>query len=161
MLAAFEALIKADPEYRLFVAGTFQELRYEYYWAHMIKEMGLTDNVFYVGFQDNIHEWLANMHYVCCSSPWESQNMSVMEAMASGCMPLVHNFPGAKQIYPAEYVWTTISDFVDLILCEPWQPERFRDVVLSSYAFHDKIKDIEGLFQEIGTSLRYGPEIKM
>ena len=137
------SLRQPRPDYKLHVAGDFYDLRYLHYWEHMTKEMKLENNIVLHGRVENMPEFLKTMHYVVCSSPWESQNMSVMEAMATGCMPLVHNFPGSKNIYPEMFVWTTIDEFVDKILTMPWSPSTFRKIIQERYDFKDRIKDIE------------------
>lgn len=161
MLQAFEKLICEDEGFRLHVAGNIADMRYEVYLNHIINEMGLNDFITFYGHQNNMAEWLRNMHYVCCSSPWESQNMSVMEAMATGCCPLVHNFPGAKQIYPEEFVWTTVNEFADLALSLPWEPEKYRQVIKDRYNLEDTNKQIKEIFDEIEGEMRYGTEFKI
>jgi glycosyltransferase involved in cell wall biosynthesis len=156
MLQAFERLICDDEDWRLHVAGDVVDPRYEIYMNHIITEMGLNDFITFYGHQNNILQWLQKMHYVACSSPWESQNMSVMEAMATGCCPLVHNFPGAKEIYPEEYIWTTVNEFADLALSIPWEPETVRKVIEDRYNLIDTNNQIKEVFDEIEKGRLYG-----
>jgi glycosyltransferase involved in cell wall biosynthesis len=142
-------------DHKLHVAGDFYDLRYLRYWEHMTKEMKLENNIILHGAVNDMPTFLKDMHYVVCSSPWESQNMSVMEAMATGCMPMVHNFPGAKDIYPEMFVWTTIDEFVDKILTMPWSPTTFRKIIQDKYDFKERIKDIEEAVHSLDTPM-YG-----
>lgn len=167
MMQAFHALTHqkslevVDDEYRknvlrpvdnnwiLHVAGSVAEARYAYYLDHMVKEMGLSDKVVYSGHVADMSSWLRDKHFVVCTSPWESQNMSVMEAMATGCKPLVHNFPGAKDIYDEEYVWTTIDEFVDKVVNGTWEPEKYRKFVLDRYSEAVVGPMLDELFKEV------------
>ncbi len=45
LLQAFKALIDKDSRYKLFIAGTFQDARYQLYFKQMIDELRLTDSV--------------------------------------------------------------------------------------------------------------------
>lgn len=161
MIQAFEKLVCEDETWRLHIAGDIVDMRYEVYLNHIINEMGLNDFITFCGHQNNIVEWLKNMHYVACSSPWESQNMSVMEAMATGCCPLVHNFPGAKQIYPEEFVWTTVNEFADLVLSLPWEPEKYRKIIEDRYDLVNTNNEIKKVFDELDKGLKYGQPIQI
>jgi glycosyltransferase involved in cell wall biosynthesis len=120
--------------------------------------MNLGDNIFLHGIVADMPEWLKDKHYVVCTSPWESQHMGVMEAMATGCMPLVHNFPGAKQIYPEEFVWTTIEEFVDKITTMPWSPSSFRKIVEDRFSLAFTNKQLDEIIDEISKTFYYGQE---
>ncbi|MCY9223319.1 glycosyltransferase family 4 protein, partial [Bacillus licheniformis] len=87
LLQAFKALIDKDPRYKLFIAGTFQDARYQLYFNQMIDELRLTDNVQFDGWQDDMNQYLEDKHYLICTSLLESQHMSAMEAMAKGIKP--------------------------------------------------------------------------
>jgi len=158
MLQAFESLICEDPSYRLHIAGMHTDMRFKVYMDHIINEMGIQDFVTFYGHVDNMNEWLKDKHYVACSSPWESQNMSVMEAMATGICPLVHNFPGSKEIYPEKYIWTTVNEFRDLVLTLPWEQQEYRNIIQQRYEFEAQFQKILFIFNEIGENF-YGSMI--
>jgi hypothetical protein len=40
--------------------------------------------------------------------------MNIIEAMASGVIPLVHNWPGSEIQFPAECIWTTFDGLRDI-----------------------------------------------
>ena len=84
--------------------------------------------------------------------------MSVMEAMATGMCPLVHNLPGAKEIYPEKYVWTTVNEFRDLVLTLPWEQEEYREIIDMRYEFGAQFYKIASLFENIGENF-YGSMI--
>ena len=97
LLQAFKALIDKDSRYKLFIAGTFQDARYQLYFKQMIDELRLTDSVQFDGWQDDMNQYLEDKHYLICTSLLESQHMSAMEAMAKGIKPLIHNFTAQRR----------------------------------------------------------------
>lgn len=125
--------------------GKFQDPRYEVYLPHIIKQMGVADRVHFDGVITDVAAWFADKTYVLCSSPWESQNMSVMEGMSCGLKPLVHNFPGAADIYLDEHIWTTLDDLVFMIGFDEWKPKRYRDFIVRNYRFEDMLERIRGV----------------
>lgn len=146
--------------YHLHVAGEFVEPRFQHYWDYMVQEMDLTAHITLHGRVQNMAEWLKDKHFVVCTSPWESQNMSVMEAMATGCKPLVHNFPGAKDIYHPNHLWNTIDEFSDMVRSDIWEPEGHRLFIQERYNLTDRLKEIDQLISEIG-EFNYGSPIKI
>ncbi|MDR1050987.1 MAG: glycosyltransferase [Deltaproteobacteria bacterium] len=110
MLHAFSHLAKTRPDLTLHVAGTFQDKRYEIGMPHFIEAAGLGDRVKFYGHISDADRWLADKDYILCSSLNESQGVGLLEAMSRGCRPLIYNFPGAMDLYPAEYLWTTFDD---------------------------------------------------
>jgi len=51
-----------------------------------------------------------NVGYILSASPWEELGYSIAEGVASGLIPLVYDFPGAKDVWEEEWLWTTLSD---------------------------------------------------
>ena len=147
LLHAFQAIHKMDSRYKLFIAGTFQEPRYSLYYKQMIKELGLQDHVLFEGWQTDINKWLEDKQYILSSSVLESQHLSVMEAMAKGIKPLVHNFVGAKTIYPAENIWSSIDELVKMIAQEEYNSMTYRKFIEDNFAFTDQLTKIIDLIE--------------
>ncbi|MBU2621296.1 MAG: glycosyltransferase [Proteobacteria bacterium] len=143
LLHAFKALYDTDRRYKLYLAGTFEDNRYVLYYRQMITELGLEKNIFFNGWQDNIDRWLEDKHYILCTSVLESQHLSVMQAMSKGIKPIIHNFVGAKTIYPKEYIWNTISDCVRLVLDEHYDSEAYRNFIAQHYSLASEISAIK------------------
>ena len=128
------ALKKLDSEYKLFFAGGCQDAAVEQYLEHMVAELGLQDVVFFEGWQGDVQAWLANKHYIVSSSVIESQGMGILEGMACGLKPVVHNFPGAKGTFGEEFLFNTTEDFCRQILSADYRPERYRGFVEYHYS---------------------------
>ncbi|MGN9863995.1 glycosyltransferase [Bacillus swezeyi] len=143
LLHAFKAIHDKDPRYKLFIAGQYQDIRYQLYFKQMIEELHLQDSVQLDGWQSDINRYLEDKHYLISTSLLESQQMSVMEAMAKGIKPLVHNFYGAKTIYDEDFVWNTIDELVDMVTEHNDSPHQYRAFIEEHYSFQKQMKKIE------------------
>ena len=133
MLQAFAFLHRRHPEIRLHVAGSYQDKRYEICMPHFLKEAGLTETATFYGRITNADEWLKDKDFIFCTSPIESQGVGLLEAMSRGCRPLIRNFPGARDIYRPNQLWTTFDDLEDLFLNGP-SPEEVSAFVARHYS---------------------------
>ncbi|HEX2925703.1 MAG TPA: methyltransferase domain-containing protein [Ruminiclostridium sp.] len=149
LLHTFKAIYDTDARYRLYIAGRYQDPRYQLYFKQMVEELGLVNNFFFEGWQQDIDKWLENKDYIICSSVLESQNMSIMQAMAKGIKPVIHNFAGAKGIYPEKYIWNTIGDAVSMITDINYNSEEYRAFIRNNYALEKNTHDINNLFDEL------------
>ncbi len=138
LLQTFKAIYERDPSYQFYIAGRYQDPRYQLYFNQMVKEFGLESNFFFEGWQTDIDNWLEDKNYLICSSVLESQNMSVMQAMAKGIKPVIHNFAGAKEIYPERYLWNTISEAVEMVTDKEYNSQEYRDFVHKNYSLEQQ-----------------------
>ena len=148
LLHAFHAIYKRNANFKLFIAGRFQEPRYKLYFNQMIEKLGLQENVIFEGWQSDINQWLEDKQYILSSSLLESQHLSTMEAMAKGIMPLIHNFVGANTIYPEEFIWSTIDDLTSMIEKGNYNSLDYRRFVENNYEFSPHIDKIHNLLEE-------------
>ncbi len=149
LLQAFKAIHNHDQRYRLHIAGTIQEPRYSLYLNQMIKEMHLENHVLFAGWQTDLNQWLEDKQYILCTSVLESQNMSVMQAMAKGIQPLIHNFVGAKSIYPESYIWNTIDDLVAMLKTNTHNPSEYRSYIEDHYALPLQLEKIRRMIADM------------
>jgi tetratricopeptide (TPR) repeat protein len=154
VLQCMAALGRLEKGYRLFFAGRFSDAVVEQYLMHMVGELGLKDIVFFDGWQRDVHAWLSDKHYIVSSSVIESQGMGILEGMAYGLKPLVHNFPGAKGTFGEEFVFNTAEEFCGQILSGDYRPERYRRFVEYHYSLERQLARISevlaGLEEELG-----------
>ncbi|WP_239617616.1 glycosyltransferase family 4 protein [Cohnella mopanensis] len=152
LLHAFNAIHKMDARYKLFIAGTYQEIRFQSYFNQMIAELGLTDCIQFDGWQNDVNPYLRDKHFIVSSSPLESQHKSIMEAMATGIKPLVHHFYGAKKVYEEAYLWNTMDDLLEMVTEEGYRPSEYRSFIELRYSFSAQIIQIEKLLNQLTTS---------
>lgn len=142
LLHTFKAIFDKDQRYKLYMAGTFQDNRDVLYFRQMIEEMGLTNNVFYEGWQNDVNKWLDDKDYIICTSVLEGHPVGVMEAMAKGIKPLIHNFVGARKIFPEQYLWNTISECTKQIRSPRYSSQEYREAVQQKYSKQQQIEKI-------------------
>jgi hypothetical protein len=162
VLQCMQKLHYIDPEYRLFFGGTFQDQALEQYLRHMVSVLNLHDVVFFDGWQLDVRTWLEDKHYIVSTSVIESQGMGLLEAMACGLKPVIHNFPGASQMFPSAFLFNIAEEFCEQILSEQYEPQKYRRYVEENYALKDQLTKINHVFtqleaemdsQQTGTSL--------
>ena len=111
LLQALRHAVNIDSRYRLFVAGDFQSFRHEAYIKHMVHAMGLSEHIQFDGWVDDIQPWLIDKDYLISASEWEGCPKGIIEAMACGVVPLIHNFVGADGVFPTTLLWDTLDEF--------------------------------------------------
>ena len=148
LLQCMQKLHYIDPEYKLFFAGVFQNPMLEQYIKHIVQVLELTDVVFFDGWQEDVNSWLKDKHYIVSGSIGESQGMGSMEGMACGLKPVIHNFPGADQIFPSEFLFNISEEFCEQILSDTYEPKRYRRFVEEKYPLKKQLTKINNIFTQ-------------
>ncbi|WP_458411860.1 glycosyltransferase [Schinkia sp. CFF1] len=158
LLHAFKAIFDQDKRYKLYIAGKFQDPRYALYYQQMIKELGLEKNVFIDGWQEDINQWLGDKHYIISTSVLEGHPVGVMEGMARGLKPLIHNYVGAKKQFD-KFVWSTLDELVKKVIYEPYNPVEYRRYIEENYSLVLQIENIKKLLLIKQKEYYYGVNI--
>lgn len=159
VLQCMQKLHYIDPEYRLFFAGIFQDLALEQYLRHMVTALELRDVMLFDGWQSDVNSWLADKHYIVSTSIIEGQPMGLSEGMACGLKPVIHNFPGASEIFPPEFLFNIAEEFCEQILSDKYEPETYRGFVVENYSLKNqlnRVNDVLAAFEAEIDSGRYG-----
>ncbi len=149
LLQCMQKLHYIDDQYRLFFAGDFQDPMLEQYVRHMVEAMDLSEVVVFDGWQEDIVGWLEDKHFVVSTSIGESQGMGVLEAMACGLKPVIHNFPGADEIFPPQYLFNISEEFCRHVCSGPYEPQVYRDFVEQRYPLNEQLKKIDAVFTRL------------
>ena len=134
LLQCFRKLHEADGEFRLFLAGYFQDDMLEAYLRHLLDELHIRGAVSFDGWQEDVPGWLADKHYVVSAGIGPGDDPGAPEAMAMGLKPVLHRFPGAGEIYPDWALFGTDEEFCRRILDEPYDPPACRAFVEQNFA---------------------------
>jgi glycosyltransferase involved in cell wall biosynthesis len=132
LVQCLHELTELDPAYTLHIAGDFREPRFEVYMRHLLKEMNLTDRVVFHGWVGDVGAFLKNMNYVISTSPWEGCPNNIIEAMACGIKPLIHNWPGAAELFPEELVFNSPRELKNLV-ASPYDAGSYRRYVETNF----------------------------
>ena len=149
VLQCMQKLHYIDPEYRLFFAGQFQDLAIEQYIKHMVDVLELKKVVFFDGWQEDVCSWLRDKDYIVSTSFIESQGMGILEAMACGLKPVIHNFPGANNIFPSDYLFNITEEFCDKILSASYEPRKYRSFVEENYSLKSQLTKVNNILAQI------------
>ncbi len=133
VIQAMQKLNYIDPDYRLYLCGEFEDKVIEEYIRHMIEVLGLGNVVFFDGEQTNLNAWARDKHYIVSGGiSWDSSE-AVMKCMAAGLKPLVHNFPGADEIFDSRFIYNISEDFCRMITEEDYCPSDYRRIAEAKY----------------------------
>ena len=147
LLHAMRELVQSDKRYRLHIGGKFEDDRYRLYFNQMIKEMGLENNILMAGWIENIPDWLDDKDYIICTSVLEGHPMGLMEAMAAGIKPIIHNFVGARDYYPKRFIWNTIPDFIKMVRSDEYNSEDYRSFIVNNFPLKRQLDSIENILK--------------
>lgn len=94
--------------------------------------------------RDKVREWLADKDYILSTSINEGNPNNVIEAMAMGIKPVIHNWPGARYQFPNDLIFEKISGAIDIITGEGYIPQSYRNWVEDRYGLENfkKFKEI-------------------
>jgi len=149
VLQCMQKLHYIDSQYRLFFAGQFQDLALEQYMKYMVDSLDLRDVVFFDGWQEDICSWLKDKHYIVSTSMFESQGMGVLEAMACGLKPVIHNFPGAKEIFSPDFLFNISEQFCEKVMSASYEPRQYRRFVEENYPLKKQLLKINDILTHI------------
>ena len=94
---------------------------------------------------DNIQEFLKDKSFALCTSIVEGHPNALLEAMAVGIKPIVHNFPGALSLFPEKYIWNTIAEAVEMLNGD-YNSVEYRGFIEDNYDMNKVYPRIEALF---------------
>ncbi|HPV01404.1 MAG TPA: CDP-glycerol glycerophosphotransferase family protein [Clostridiales bacterium] len=149
LLQIINKLVKTDSRYKLYIAGHFQDKLIKLYWEYQIERMGLTDNVIFDGWQEDISSWLEDKNYLLSTSIHESFGYGIAEAMARGVKPVIHDFLYADEIWDKNFLYNTVDEAVNMILDDDYCSETYRDYIKNRFSLDDKVNTIKKLLNEL------------
>ncbi len=134
LIQCFGALHRADGDYRLAVAGVFEDRALEEYLFELIAALDLVDAVRFDGWQEDLPAWLAPKHYIVSTGIQEAVPNAVLKGMACGLKPLVHVYPGCRDHWRDEDLFASPEEFRQAVMEGPYEPEAYRRRVADGYA---------------------------
>ena len=152
LLYCFKKIYEYDPEYTFHIAGEHQDARIKLYFDNFLKENPLP--IRFYGWVDDMAKWYADKDYVISTSLFESFHYSIAEGMASGLLPLIHNWYGAQYLYPNEYMFSDPDNCLKL-LCDLEKhdkqeaAEKNRRFIIGRYNSEDKFNQISRLLSKV------------
>ena len=150
VLQIMKKLVDIDKKYMLHWAGAFQDSHYQTYLDYMIKEMKLENNIKFYGWVEEMDEFWKNKNYLLSASIHEGHPYNVMEAMIRGIKPIIHNFRGAKKLYPKHTIFNTIEGAVNIITNENYYSNAYRNWVIDrKWTLENQLENIKKVIEGI------------
>jgi glycosyltransferase involved in cell wall biosynthesis len=142
-------LRQVDTRYTFHAAGAFTDLRTLRYLEQQIPALDLGGAMRFDGPVADMPAWYADKGVLLSTSLYESFGMAIGEAMAVGAFPVVHGFPGADLLWPAECLFSAIDDAVALIRSA--RPGLYRDWVADRYSLDRQEAAVLRLLREVAS----------
>jgi hypothetical protein len=116
--------------------------------------MGLGHNITFYGRIADIEAWYRGKGVLLSTTLYESFGMNIGEAMACGCWPVVHDYPGAAKIWPAETLFATVDQAVERI--RRAEANRYRSFVVERYSVARQMEAVRRLL-DADDAIRFDP----
>jgi len=142
-------LVKIDKNFKLHIAGEFVDPEYELYIKELIKKCGLEKNVQFYGWVENIAEWWEDKQYLLSTSISEGMPYNIIEAMAMGIKPVIHDFYDAKELYEPQWLFRTVDEAVQMITSDDYNSAYYRAFVEHRYSLNNQVAEFVKLFQDL------------
>ena len=112
---------------------------------HIIRELRAENSVVNLKRYEDVQGFLRDKSFALCTSVVEGHPNALLEAMAVGIKPIIHNFPGAKELFPPELVYNTPEEAIEILLGK-YNAQEYRYYVEAHYDMNIVYKKIEELF---------------
>jgi tetratricopeptide (TPR) repeat protein len=149
LLQCMQKLHYIDPQYRLFFMGTFQSSILRRYIMHMIQALRLSDVIFIDDWQEDINLWLQDKQFIVSAGIGENWGMDALNGMACGLKPVIHNFPGATEMFSSEFLFDISEQFCEQTLSGKYEPQSYRLFVEQRYPLKSQLEKINDILIQI------------
>ena len=153
LLQCMQKLHYIDPAYRLSFAGRFESPVLEQYLRHMVETLGLTGVVSFEPRPVDANAWLADKHFIVSGGMGESQAQALLQGMAGGLKPVIHNFPGAESLFPTDCLFNIAEEFCEQITSRPYAPTTYRRFVEQRYPMARQVAQVHGILTQLETEI--------
>lgn len=128
LLLTFRELVLQRNDLHLHIGGGLWPAYEDYYFAlqRLVDRLNLRDKVTFYGHIDNPMDWYHMIDIYISNSYSEGLQVSPIEAMASGCYCLIHNWEGADELVPDKYLFYTSNELMAKVLdyCKSSEAEK-------------------------------------
>lgn len=147
LLQCMKCLVDKDPRYVLHIAGTYQDMECKLYMDEMLRKLDLESNIVLHGWITDLENWVEDKQFILSTSIHEGHPCGIMEAMAAGLKPLIHNFFAAEEIYPRKYIFCTIDEFVDMVTSHEYSSTEYRKYIADNYSLERQLSELEHILE--------------
>lgn len=151
LLQFFHELLKHDPSFHLFIRGEWQDARYQLAVNTMIRELGIASSITFVDeWVHDLDAWLADKSHVLSFSLEESFHYAVGNGMAAGLKPVVHAWTESRAIWPEEFIFRNLDEFLALMLEDRFEPMRYRALLdANGLTAQRQLREVDAVVREV------------
>ncbi len=142
-------LVDLDKRYVFYWGGDIQDERIWRYLNYILDDMNLKEHFIFDGWIEDTDEWLEDKDIFLSTSIHEGYGVAIMEAMAKGLKPVIHNFYIAREFYPREYIFNTVDEAVKKIVDEPFKSREYRGFI-EKYSLEKQLHSIKQVIKSLG-----------
>lgn len=142
-----QVMMALPKEYELYILGNTPDLRLGSYFNHILEQNQI--KAYIDAKTDNVKNWLKDKDYIISTSPVEGNPNNVIEAMACGIKPVIHNWAGAREQFPEELVFNTVADAVKIITESRYVSMEYRKWVMQHYDYKLVYKQLEEVCNQL------------
>ncbi len=129
LIRAFSDLSKYEPSAKLFIAGYAPNADYLISVKELIHQYGLHVELKIEVTRDEILSLLRKSRYFISTKKFEHFGISVLEAAANGCVPLVHKSGGVIEIVPySEFQYNSFDEIPTRIIALNKNPKHLNEL---------------------------------
>ncbi|MFH0919513.1 MAG: glycosyltransferase [Fibrobacterota bacterium] len=147
LLQSFHAAVQVREDALLHLAGRFGDPSAEAVFRYHAQALGLEERLFFYDAVEDPAFFLKDMHYLFHCAPWAGCPAEVVLALASGVMPLVHSFPGARALFPG-YVYGSLEELPALLRDSAYNPVACRALVQERFSAEKDLPTLETFLAE-------------
>jgi glycosyltransferase involved in cell wall biosynthesis len=92
-----------------------EERKYYKRFFFRIKWSGIRKSLVFDPHGDDVTDWFRNIGFILSTSDLEGSHQAIAEGMASGAIPVIRDWPGARKIYPEKYIFRSTVEAADFI----------------------------------------------
>jgi len=148
MIQILKKLVDLDGNFTLHWAGDIQDDRIWRYLNHILNDMDISKNFVFDGWIEDMNEWLEDKNYFISTSIHEGYGVAIMEAMAKGIKPVIHNFYIATEFYPRDFLFNTVDEAVHMVISDEYDSSKYRAFV-EKYSLENQLKKINSILNSI------------
>jgi len=117
LILAFAEISHQRPDLHLHIGGGKHPRFLDYYEALQVlpKKLGIQDKITFYGPVSDPEDWYRKVDIFISNSYSEGLQVSPMEAIASGCYCLSHDWDGADELLPAGNIYRTDRELAEML----------------------------------------------
>lgn len=143
LLQCLHEALALDSGYTFHILGFREDQRFVTYLEHLLGAMGLRDRMVIHDPAEGVSAFLGRMNALLSTSPLEGLPPTLLEAMARGIKPMVHDWPGARELFPPASVFRTLPEFRSLLADPTCDSRGYREWVAERYPLSRHLDGLE------------------